>query len=279
MRKISNFFMIAIFLCSCAGSRANPQETQSPSATVAQPTLTATTPPTGTPIPPTSTPDYINNICSPLEGITLAELAGIVTQPYKTPHPKNDDGHHGVDFAFYRFNDIVGIEGMPINAALEGEVVTVINDKNPYGYAMIVETPLDKLEPALIEALELPEVQPTVIPDPRVNCPTSGEMTFMLSSAERSVYVLYGHMKEMPLVQVGGKVSCGQQLGLVGNSGQSSNAHLHLETRVGPSGARFESMAYYTVQSTEAERYNYCIWRVSNLFELFDPMILLSVQN
>jgi murein DD-endopeptidase MepM/ murein hydrolase activator NlpD len=198
---------------------------------------------------------------------------------FQTPHPKNDDGHHGVDFSFYRYKDFVGIEGTPIDAALVGEVVTVLNDKNPYGYAVIVESPLNSLDPSLIAKMELPDVEPTVVPDPRVNCPATGELTFTLSDTERSIYTLYGHMKDLPLVKVGDEVTCGQQLGVVGNSGQSSNAHLHFETRIGPSGARFESMAYYTVHSTEAERYNYCVWRVSNLFELFDPMILLSAQN
>lgn len=238
-----------------------------------------TLPATQTPEPPTPTPDYVKSICSPLDQVTLAELNDIITQPYKTPRPKNDDGHHGVDFAFFRFNDIVGIEGLPIDAALPGEVVTIINNRDPYGYGLIVETPLDKLDPALAAAFDLPEVQPTVVPDPRVNCPPSGELTFTLSETERSVYILYGHLKDPPVVQVGDQVACGQQLGLVGNSGMSTNAHLHFETRVGPSGARFDSMAYYTLQSSEAERYNYCVWRVSNLFKLFDPMVLLSAQN
>ena len=41
----------------------------------------------------------------------------------------------------------------------------------------------------------------------------------------------------------------------------------------------FESMAYYTAQSTQSERYNYVVWRVSNMFQLFDPMILLSIKE
>jgi len=279
IQKIYTLILAALLITGCAETSTAAQESQLPTDTQAPPASTATLMPSETPVPPTPTPNFINEICSPLEGISLDELTSVITQPYKTPHPKNDDGHHGVDFAFYRFNDIIGIEGMPINAALEGEVVTVIQDRNPYGYAVIVETPLDALDPALIAAFELPEVQPTVVPDPRVNCPASGELTFTLSQTSRSIYTFYGHMKETPLVQVGSQVACRQKLGIVGNTGQSSNAHLHFETRVGPSGARFESMAYYTVQSTEAERYNYCVWRVSNLFELFDPMILLSAQN
>ncbi len=283
MKKcISQFNLVilgSLLLVSCAAGGSQNLTPASADTATALPSATATIPPTETPVPSTATPQTISEVCSPLEGIPLSDLSGIITQPFKTPHPKNDDGHHGVDFSFYRHNDIVGIEGLPIDAALQGEVVTVLNDKNPYGYAVIVESPLNTLNPALAVALQLPAAQPTVVPDPRVNCPSSGELTFTPSQTERSIYILYGHMKEMPLAQVGSQVTCGQRLGFVGNTGQSSNAHLHFETRVGPSGARFESMAYYTIQSTEAERYNYCVWRVSNLFELFDPMILLSVQK
>ena len=282
MRTRLRFFavlIVPVLVIGCAAAPTQPaaEATEPPVSATVAPTMTL--PPTQTPEPPTPTPDYIESICSPLDQVTLAELNDIITQPYKTPRPKNDDGHHGVDFAFFRFNDIVGIEGLPIDAALPGEVVTIINDRDPYGYGLIVETQLDELDPALAAAFDLPEVQPTVVPDPRVNCPPSGELTFTLSETERSVYILYGHLKDPPVVQVGDQVACGQQLGLVGNSGMSSNAHLHFETRIGPSGARFDSMAYYTLQSSEAERYNYCVWRVSNLFELFDPMILLSTQD
>jgi murein DD-endopeptidase MepM/ murein hydrolase activator NlpD len=277
--QLLTVLVISALLGGCAAAPATTAvpATDTPVPATLAPTMT--TPPTQTPVPPTPTLETIDNICSPLDQVTLAELNDIITQPYKTPRPKNDDGHHGVDFAFFRFNDIVGIEGLPVDAALPGEVVTVLTNRDPYGNAVIVETPLDELNPALAAAFDLPQVQPTVVPDPRVNCPASGELTFTLSDTQRSVYILYGHLKDTPLVQVGDQVACGQELGLVGNSGMSSNAHLHFETRVGPSGARFESMAYYTLQSTEAERYNYCVWRVSNLFQLFDPMVLLSAQH
>jgi len=266
-------------LVSCSGKNQDFDPAVVISATDT-PAVTATqTPmPTETPIPPTPTPDYIDEICSPLEGEPLSGLAEILTQPFKTPRPGNDDGHQGVDFAFYRRNDVIGIEGLPVLAAMEGEVITVLNDRYPYGNAIIIETPLENIDPILLAQILIPLVQPTVSPDPRVNCP-SGELTFSLSETERSLYILYSHLKDLPSLKVGDFVSCGQNIGAVGNTGYSSNPHLHFETRVGPSGARFESMAYYTVQSTQAERYNYCIWRVSNQFQLFDPMSLLSIQN
>lgn len=281
MHKLLSTVLLLFLLASCsAGLQDSPATSEVvPSDTPVLPTLTL--PPTETPLPATPTPDYINEICSPLQDVSLEELPSILTQPFKTPSPAKDDGHHGADFAFFRFKDYVGIEGLPILAAIEGEVVTILNDRPPYGYAIIIETPLDNIDPALLSAMQLPAAEDPVEPAPNVNCPPTGELTFTLSENDRSLYILYAHLRDIPTVQVGEHVQCGQTIGVVGNSGEgfSTNPHLHFETRVGPSGARFESMAYYTVQSTEAERYNYCIWRVINLFQLFDPMILLSIQN
>lgn len=281
MRKLLITILLIPVMSGCSALNQTSQETVTPlpTQTVILPTMTF--PPSATPIPPTATPDYIDNICSPLQDVALEKLSSILTQPFKTPQPAKDDGHHGADFAFFRFKDYIGIESLPVLSALEGEVVTILYDRPPYGYALIIETPLNKVSPALLAAMQLPEEQAPVEPAPNVNCPPAGELTFTLSAEARSLYILYAHLQNVPAVQVGDYVSCGQQIGAVGNTGEgfSTNPHLHFETRVGPSGARFESMAYYTVQSTEAERYNYCIWRVINLFQLFDPMTILSIQN
>jgi len=210
----------------------------------------------------------------------MNELNTIISQPFIKPDIGKDNGHCGVDFSFFRFKDHIGIEGLPVLSAMEGHVVTILNDRLPYGYAIIIETPIEKIDPDLLSAINIPILEPTVEPKPNVNCPADGELTFTIDSSQRSIYILYAHLKTLPIVQLGEYVDCGQIIGEVGNSGEefSTNPHLHFETRVGPSGASFESMAYYTVQSTEAERYNYCIWRVSNLFQLFDPLLLLSAQ-
>ena len=241
-----------------------------------QPTFTIG--PTDTSIPPTETPYLQTQICSPLLGESLSELPEIITQLFKMPRASQDDGHHGVDFAFYRRKELLSIDDLPILSVMDGTVITVINDKYPYGNAVIIETPLDSISPILLEQLNLPSTQPTVVPDPKFNW-TPGELTFRLSKTDRSLYICYAHLKYSADVNVGDKVSCGQQIGQVGNTGDSSNPHLHFETRVGPSGARFNSMAYYTAQSTQSERYNYIVWRVSNLFQLFDPMVLLSIKG
>jgi murein DD-endopeptidase MepM/ murein hydrolase activator NlpD len=279
MLKNLRFFYIVVFLAACS-----PQQnadiiqsaiTPSPSSAAA---LTKTTQPSSTPNPATPTPELIQTVCSPLEGETLKSISEIVTQPYKSPRPRNDDGHQGVDFAFYRRNEKVGIEGLQVFAALKGKIVTILHDRGPYGNAVIIETPLNSISTELKAMIQIPAKQPTVVPDPRVNCPT-GELFFLIDTENQSLYLLYGHLLDTMSFSVGDEVNCGQQIGLVGNTGTSTNPHLHFETRMGPSGARFDSMAYYTALSTESERYNYCVWRVSNLFQLFDPMKLLSAQE
>jgi hypothetical protein len=64
----------------------------------------------------------------------------------------------------------------------------------------------------------------------------------------------------------------------VGDSGNALNPHLHLETRVGPAGARFSSLAHYDASASLEEMDNYCAWRVSGWFVLLDPLQLLAHQ-
>ncbi len=278
---LSVFVFVLLILSACSPAKAVeilPAETP-PIAPTFSPT--STVPPSPILIPATPTLALQNKICSPLETETLVTLQEIITNPYKQPRVGIDDGpptHHGVDFAHYRRGDLLSLEGVAILSALDGEVVTVINDRFPYGYAIIVETPLNTISPDLLNRLDLPEKLPPVDPDPKFNW-TPSELPFKLSDSETSLYIVYAHLQSLPEVKVGEHVICGQRIGQVGNSGDSSNPHLHFETRIGPSGARFESMAYYISNSTAAERYNYIVWRVSNLFQVFDPMQLLNLDG
>lgn len=279
MNRISLLLFFLLLLISCTTQNGDNLSLSSltPSPTIGA-TSTKTVEPSVIPIPPTPIPDLINTVCSPLEGETLESIPEIITQKFKMPRPGNDDGHQGLDFSFYRRNEKVGIEGLQIFAALAGKVVTIINDRGPYGNAVIIETPLESLSPELISQIQIPSMQPTIVPDPRVNCPP-GELAFSIDAEERSLYLLYGHLLNPTSLLIGDTINCGQLIGEVGNTGYSTNPHLHFETRVGPTGASFDSMAYYIPQSTVSERYNYCVWRVSNLFQLFDPMALLSAQE
>ena len=112
-------------------------------------------------------------------------------------------------------------------------------------------------------------------PGYRLYCPpvTPPELT-----GEYSLYILYAHMEAKPNFKPGDPIISGQLLGTVGNSGYSSNPHLHLELRIGPSGANFTTMAHYQNTVTEEQMSNYCLWRMSGYYQLFDPFILFSVS-
>ena len=146
--KFLFLFLTALTLFGCSPSFQDNQLTPTPSLMpTSQPTQTTqhTPSPPPTQNPPTLTPAQINEICSPLKGESLSELNDIITQPFKTPRPGNDDGHTGVDYAFYRRKDMEGIEGLPVLAAIEGKVVSVILDRFPYGFAVMIETPLESM--------------------------------------------------------------------------------------------------------------------------------------
>lgn len=277
--QVISFIAAGLFAFSaCAPVPTDVEPSISPS--LPEPTATFTIQPTLTPIPATPTPDLSEDVCSPLEGETLSELAEIITRPYAPTRLGFDEGHPGLDFSFFRRKELLSIDNLPVLSALEGVVSTVLIERLPYGHAVIIETPIESISPELLERFQFPEQQSIVEPDPKFNCaPPEEAKTYEADS--RSIYILYAHLKNPVTLGIGEKVNCGQQIGNVGDSGKeySTNPHLHFETRIGPSGARFDSMAYYTLDSTQSERYNYCVWRVSNQFQLFDPMLLLTAQE
>lgn len=282
--------LVSIILIGCTGQAASPVPVQVSISTInpsqTAPIKTATpsqTPLIATNFPATATATLVLatpspiptlQVCSPLEGITQAELLQIVTNPFEAPHSGQDDGHQGVDFSFYRYGSRVGMTGLPINAVLSGKVASVVKNRLPYGNIVIIETPLDPLLAQTLQRLKLPEPIPTVQPS-RLTCP-SNVPTQVLDISQRSLYLLYAHMNQPTTLKPGDPVGCGQKIGEVGNTGLSSNPHLHLEVRIGPSGARFSSLAHYTGDATLEEMANYCTWRVSGLYQLIDPLLLLT---
>jgi murein DD-endopeptidase MepM/ murein hydrolase activator NlpD len=200
---------------------------------------------------PLETASPAARICSPLADHDLDELAAIVSDPYHPPPMGKDDRHQGVDFSYYRQAGHATIEGEEVQSVLAGRVAAAIQDSFPFGNLVIVETAKKDLPDELLQALK----------------PADGQ----------SLYVLYAHLEAQPLVQPGDLVRACQALGAVGRSGNAGVAHLHLETRIGPGGATFTGMAYYTRQASQQERDNYVLWRMSGVFQHFDPMILLGV--
>ena len=214
-------------------------------------------------------------MCSPLAEVSLAELPGIIAgNTFQTPQPSRDDGHPGIDFAFYSHGARKTMAGLPVLSAFAGRVAAVLPDRPPYGNLVIIETPLDSLPQRRPGILFTATPAPTVVPDARLTCPAVLELP-RWDTSHRSLYIAYGHLQEPSPLKVGDPVQCGQPLGAVGTTGASVNYHLHFEARTGPSGATFTSFGHYDARSTALERNNYCLWRVSGWFQLFDPLKLL----
>jgi len=215
------------------------------------------------------------SLCSPLEDIGLEELdqPDLMKNPFEMPRPGLDEGHPGVDFAYWSRGERVEMLGLGVKALLPGRTAGVIQNRSPYGYAVIIETPLEKLPPDWTNRLPIPAPSPTTEPAPNLLCPPEPADT--VYPAARSLYVLYGHLNRPPEPAIDQAVACGQTIGEVGTTGRSVNPHLHLEVRVGPSGATFTELAHYDNSATENEMRNYCTWRVSGLYHPLDPLALI----
>lgn len=206
---------------------------------------------TGT-IIPSLEPEW--ELCSPLAEHEIINLFEIVSSPYNPPPMGKDDRHQGVDFAYYNHGGRTSILGEGVTAILGGWVAVTQVDSLPYGNSVMIETPFDYLPADLVEVLGLGETD--------------------------SIYHLYAHMEKPTEFVLGQWLKCGELLGVVGMTGYNIPvAHLHLETRIGPAGWRFGGMAYYDTQSTELERSNYELWRMSGIFRHFDPMQLFVLDK
>ena len=291
MRRVLTVFRFIIGLWVCAWMAAcvpvyvgRPAPTAStlpapllPTSTTV-PVASATNIPTPTLSIATSTPSQGKRICSPFPGASQADLTASISNPYNPPPPGSDDPHQAVDLAVQQNG--IALAGGPALAVLSGEVAMVTQDRFPYGYALLIETPLDTLPQDWLDNIQTPASAlltpaPTFPPNPALNCPA---VTLALPGNEhgRSLYLLYAHLQEKAAFLPGETVKCGQVIGSIGQSGNALNPHLHLETRLGPSGARFSSMAHYDNTAQAEEMGNYCLWRVSNVFQLNDPLSLLA---
>lgn len=194
----------------------------------------------------------IFKICSPVKRISLGELSEVISAEYDPPAPGREERHHGIDISHYRKGDSVSILGEGVCSILPGRVAAAITDKYPYGNMVIIETTYDRLSKELVDLIGI--------------------------NKDQSLYVLYAHMKDSPKVELGDVVQLCQLLGKVGESGNADIPHLHIETRIGPSGFAFSSMTFYNTSATEEEMDNYKLWRTSGVFSHFDPMDVLSFK-
>jgi len=256
-----------------------PTATQpSPTASIS-PSTTLTATPGATSTPQATAPAY-TRLCSPLQGESLDDLASpdMLKNPFQPPRPGDDGGHFGVDFAYWTRADGSSMLGLPIYSALDGVVAAVIDNRQPYGNAIIVETSLAQIDPDRLSALPVQAYDPTrpLQPPTSLTCPA---YDFSPSGKSLSLYLLYAHMRQPAEFTAGSRVACGEQIGQVGTTGNSVNEHLHFEARIGPSGVQFTSLAHYDTSATQEEMRNYCLWRLSGAFMAFDPMLLLKSSS
>ena len=183
----------------------------------------------------------------------LEELPQVIGDPYKPPPPGREERHHGVDFGYYHYQDLDSMLWEPLQAVLPGRVAASIQDKYPYGNMVMIETPAEELPADLAELIQIPPAE--------------------------SLYILFAHMNTSPLVRLGDMVKACQPMGEVGMSGNTDIPHLHLETRLGPAGAVFESMLFYDTRATQEEMDNYVRWRTGGEFRHFDPMTLFTYKQ
>ncbi|HOD04404.1 MAG TPA: M23 family metallopeptidase [Anaerolineaceae bacterium] len=275
--KNTLWILLLLGIAACTPvAMVGPQPTTTPTAAL-------TIPPTQTPTPqPSSIPtDTLTptlnapEICSPLEGIALVDLAEIVVNPYAPPPMGSDQPHQGIDLAQLDPTTRIALKGLPVHAVMAGDVVMVLNDRFPYGNAVLVKVPLESVPAGWLEGLALPEAMPTLSAPPALTCPQP-EAPPNWDNSRRALYILYAHLQEAPTIQVGEAISCGQGLGTIGDSGNALNPHLHVEIRVGPADATLGNMAHYDNSATPAEMTAYCQWRVSGWFQPINPLELLE---
>lgn len=289
--KVSLGGMLALFgagflIAGCAGAvksldQVAPAATSpvddgapSPAASLSVTVVSLTVIPPTVPPPATGTPTPTPApVCAPFPGYSRADLLAAISNPYNPPPPGSDDPHQGVDLAVIQAG--MALAGGPAHALLAGQVALVVRERFPYGNAVLVETRLDDLPAALPEAA-IPTLAPTLPPHPALTCPALELTSDPPASGRRSLYLLYAHLQELAEFEAGDTVACGQRLGLVGQSGNALNPHLHIEARLGPAGVRLPGLAHYESRASAEEMGAYCLWRVSNRFQLVNPTQLLE---
>jgi len=212
-------------------------------------------------------------VCSPLLDYDIGDLLAMVVNPYAPPLEGKDDPHQGVDIAVRASGRGIALDGNIVQAILSGRVAGVIVDRFPYGNAIIVETSYDELPGEVLKNLPEPISRPWT--NTALTCP--GVSSIKLSSDQKSIYVIYAHLKEPTTLEIGTPIECGQNLGLIGSTGNALNPHLHLEARTGPSDVGLPSMAHYDASATTEEMASYCLWRVSGIFQLINPLVVLGL--
>lgn len=149
--------------------------------------------------------------------IVLHDFAGVcfpigkprITLPFadRSYRIYRDSPHRGVDLSPFP-----GARGQPIKASMSGSIVEVNMNANTKGIGN---------EIILITSLPFPWGAMNIYGN------------YEPVNANQPFFMRYGHMDKVN-VQPRQRVTVGEQLGTIGNTGLSSGPHLHLEVRVGP---------------------------------------------
>jgi len=212
-------------------------------------------------------------ICPPLPGYSLESLKAAISNPFNPPRRGSDDPHQGVDFSEVQYG--MALPGGSVQSAMEGTIAMLNRDRFPYGNAVLVETPLERLPEGWQRHLTLPADTSTPAVRTGLTCPELEGLPYPPDGG-LSLYLLYAHLEQIQPLEVDRAVRCGEAIGKIGQSGNALNPHLHFEARVGPGGTRFSSMAHYETSASPEEMRNYCLWRVSDTFRLIDPLWVLE---
>jgi murein DD-endopeptidase MepM/ murein hydrolase activator NlpD len=254
--------------------------------TTASSILTTQTPPTAIPTTnlPTLTITDTFSLCSPLEGIALNQIIDHISNPFSPPPQGSDEPHQGIDLSVVDPNTGFAVEGTSVKAVLTGYVAAIINDRFPYGNAIIIETPLDSVPSQWLREMALPTKAPIQVDHPVLTCPKTGNPGFIEKPTHNeptsySLFLLYAHLLGPVDYEIGEGIHCGSRVGSIGSSGNTLHPHLHLELRTGPSGYWFAGLAHYDTSATNLEMAGYCAWRVSGEFQVMNPLDLLIFSS
>ncbi len=190
------------------------------------------------------------SVCSPLGQVSPDSFPEIISNPYDPPSPGRDDGHPGVDFAFFRWQGYTSIDGHPVQSIFGGRIVGLGTVRLPYGNYVIIETLYDEVPFRLRGSLDL--------------------------VANQSLFHLYAHLQNPVELNLGSLVTCGQTLGHVGTTGASIVPHLHVEMRIGPAKTEIPQMAFYDTRAKSDEMAAYEFWRINGAFRPFDPLTIFT---
>ncbi len=281
----TGYTILAGLMCLCLAGCGNTTGAASTATGTTASTPTATSTPLPSPSAtatalPTATVEMALQVCSPLQGIERSQLRLITSYAFITPDNYVESGHPAIDFSFYQFeNNLTGekyttFANFPVQAILPGKVILIENDRFPYGYMVLIETPFTQISADFSPAITTPTPLPPSAYSTDERCPVAGAQVSYDPTA-KSIYTLYAHLASLPLVKTGDTVACGQLIGYAGKTGHAAEDHLHLEVRIGPAHAQFGSIGAYHSSNTAEERYNYCIWALSGIFQAIDPAILL----